>query len=231
MSQPLFRPIRDPAPLLHKVRHEWGGQSPLWVFAYASLIWRPEFEAAEQRAASVHGWHRALQMTSRINRGTPELPGLVFALVPGGSCRGMVYRLRPEHAEAELERLWAREMVTAVYDPKFLPCRTSEGTVRALAFTLSRRSPSYTGPISEESMVSILRHASGRYGRTLDYLIETATCLRTHGIRDHSIEKLVILARRHGLHGDHPSLPTHAGRTHPADAPPTRVQDDVTPGV
>ena len=38
-------------------------------------------------------------------RGTPQQPGLVFALLPGGACRGVVYRLRPENGDAELERL------------------------------------------------------------------------------------------------------------------------------
>ncbi len=51
-------------------------------------------------------------------------------------------------------------------------------------------------------MLAILRQASGRYGRTLDYLIETAHCLRGCGIRDRSIERLVELAERHGLRVD-----------------------------
>ena len=42
---------RDPERLLAQVRSEWGGQRDLWVFGYASLIWRPEFEADEHRAA------------------------------------------------------------------------------------------------------------------------------------------------------------------------------------
>ena len=65
---------RDPARLLAQVRSEWGGQRDLWVFGYASLIWRPEFDAAEHRRASVHGWHRAFRMRSRVNRGSPEQP-------------------------------------------------------------------------------------------------------------------------------------------------------------
>ncbi len=233
MNHPLPRPLRDPTPLLHKVRHEWGGRSPLWVFAYASLIWRPEFAAAEQRAATVHGWHRALKMSSRVNRGTPDNPGLVFALVPGGSCRGMIYRMEADRAEQELERLWLREMPTGVYDPKFLPCRTSDGPVRALAFTLNRRSPAFTGPITDEAMVTILRHSSGRYGRTLDYLVETAKCLRSHGIHDHSIEKLVQLAKRHGLHADPVAATLAAASTEQAFAPaglPADVQGDGTLG-
>ncbi len=74
----------------------WGGSDDLWIFGYASLIWRPDFEFAESRLASVHGWHRALRMWSRVNRGTPEVPGLVFALLSGGSCRGVAYRVLRE---------------------------------------------------------------------------------------------------------------------------------------
>jgi cation transport protein ChaC len=192
-------PPRDPAALLLRTVAEWGGQQDLWVFGYASLIWRPEFESEEHLAATVHGWHRALRMRSRMNRGTPDRPGLVFALVPGGSCRGVVYRIARQRAAAELERLWAREMPTGVYDPKWLPCRTPRGTVSALAFTLSRRSPSYLPHVSDEEMVQILRLATGRYGTTLQYLLETAHCLREHGVRDREIERLVRLARLHQL--------------------------------
>ena len=199
--------MRDPAKMLAQARAEWHtrtrGQAParreLWVFGYASLIWRPEFDAAERRAATVFGWHRAFRMRSRVNRGNAEVPGLVFALMPGGSCHGMVYRLKPAQAEAELDRLWAREMPTGVYDPRWLACRTSHGAVPALAFTLGRRSDNHMGRIDDAQMLHILRHASGRYGRTLDYLADTALSLREHGLHDREIERLMALARRHGL--------------------------------
>ena len=190
---------RHPANQLARVRFEWGGDKDLWVFGYASLIWRPEFQAAEQRPATVYGWHRALEMRSHVNRGTPECPGLVFALVPGGSCRGMAFRIPHARAHGELERLWLREMPAGVYDPKWLPCRTPQGVVRALAFTLDRRSPSHTGRVDDEQMVEILRTANGRFGSTLSYLVETATSLRNCGIRDRDIERLVDLARRNAL--------------------------------
>ncbi|MFZ2652067.1 MAG: gamma-glutamylcyclotransferase [Burkholderiaceae bacterium] len=192
-------PLRDPQALLDRTMQAWGGRHDLWVFGYASLIWRPEFEAIERRAAWVHGWHRALQMRSRVNRGTPECPGLVFALISGGSCRGFVYRVPKANASAELERLWFREMPTGVYDPAWVRCRTPEGPVVALAFTLTRASPQHTGKISDTHLVQILRSASGRYGSTLEYLLETAAALRVHGIRDREIERLEALARRAGL--------------------------------
>src|SRR5687768_2889774 len=195
----LVPPVRDPAALLAHTRTRWGGARDLWVFGYASLIWRPEFEFEEHRAAAVHGWHRALRMRSRVNRGTPQQPGLVFALLPGGACRGMVYRLRAEQAEDELERLWAREMPTGVYDARLLPCRTPQGPVLGLAFTLSRRSEACLGHLPDPEVLHILRHAHGRYGSTLDYLAQTAAALRDKGVKDREIERLMALARRHGL--------------------------------
>lgn len=195
----MLTPLRDPQPLLDRTRAEWGGEADLWVFGYASLIWRPEFEAAEHRPATVRGWHRAFKMRSRVNRGCPEQPGLVFALVSGGMCHGMVYRLPRDRADAELERLWAREMPTGVYDPRWLLCSTDQGPVRALAFTLSRRSPNFTGRIDDAQMLHILRHAQGRYGSTLDYLVQTDQALRDRAVRDREIERLVRLARHQGL--------------------------------
>ena len=191
--------LRDPAEALSQARAQWGGRDDLWVFGYASLIWRPEFDAVEHRPARVHGYHRALKMRSRVNRGTPQIPGLVFALLPGGSCRGMVYRIARERVDAELERLWAREMPNAVYDARWLPCDTPQGQVRALGFTLSRCSPNFTGRLDDAELLAILRSASGRYGSTLEYLLETANGLEGCGIRDREIERLVLLARRHAL--------------------------------
>ncbi len=193
--------MRDPQQALHRLRSQWQGRAERWVFGYASLIWRPEFDAAERRTALVRGWHRALRMRSHVYRGTPQVPGLVFALLPGGACRGMVYRLRAETAEEELDRLWAREMSPGVYDARLLPCHTVQGPVLALAFTLSRRSAACLPPLPDDEVLHILRHARGRYGSTLDYLAETAAALRQHGVHDREIERLMALARRHGLVG------------------------------
>jgi glutathione-specific gamma-glutamylcyclotransferase len=191
--------LRDPAEQLHRLRHQWRGHAERWVFGYASLLWRPEFEAVEHRSALVRGWHRALRMKSRVNRGTPEQPGLVFAMLPGGACRGAVYRMHPARHDDELERLWAREMPTGVYDARLLPAHTPQGPVVALAFTLSRRSPNCLPRLPDAEMLHILRHARGRYGTTLEYLVETATALRERGVRDREIERLMALARRQRL--------------------------------
>jgi cation transport protein ChaC len=190
---------RDPAPLLAQTLAQWGGRAPLWLFAYGSLIWKREFETAELRPARVAGWHRSFRMRSRVNRGTPEQPGLVLALMHGGSCRGLALRLPPGEAEATLRTLWLREMPTGTYTPRWLACQTPGGPLRALAFTLERHSPAHVGPLDDAALLHILRHAQGRYGSTLDYLVQTEAALRAQGIVDHQLARQVRLARHHGL--------------------------------
>lgn len=192
---PLAAPLRDPAPMLDRALHEWGGRDDLWIFGYGSLIWRPDFAYAERRAATVHGWHRALKMWSRVNRGTPECPGLVFGMLSGGSCRGMVFRVEHSHARQVMVNLWQREMVLGVYDPRWLNCRTPQGAVRALAFTLSRKSPSHTGVLADEEYRRIFAQACGIYGTTRDYAEATHAELQRMGIHDRALSRLIALAR------------------------------------
>ena len=56
----------------------------LWVFAYGSLMWRPEFPVAERRLGTVRGFHRRFCLLQRRYRATPERPGLMLALDRGG---------------------------------------------------------------------------------------------------------------------------------------------------
>jgi len=161
-----------------------------WVFAYGSLIWRPEFEFVERRQATLHGYHRALCLWSRVNRGTPECPGLVLGLDRGGSCGGMVYRLAPDHVPQAFPALWDREMSTGAYLPRWLKCNTRQGPVRALVFVMDRSNPGYVSTLPEPEVLAIVRRATGRYGPCTDYVLQTAQALRESGIRDARLESI-----------------------------------------
>ncbi len=173
------------------LRH-WDGQSDLWIFGYGSLIWRPEFDFLESRKARIHGYHRDLCLWSRVNRGTPQQPGLVFGLDRGGSCEGKVFRIAGSRVPDIMQALWLREMPSAAYIPRWLSCRTSGGTVPGLVFTMDRSDDGYAPHLPTEQIVTVVRQGHGRYGPCVDYVLQTAHALEAVGITD---RKLRLIAR------------------------------------
>jgi len=172
---------------------------PVWVFGYGSLIWNPLMRFAERRLARVRGYHRGFYLWSKINRGSPERPGLVLALNRGGSCGGVAYRLHEDHVAEEFKLLWRREMIAAAYLPRWVDAHTDSGVVKALTFVIDRNTPGYTGRLSDEDIVATALGAHGHYGSCADYLLQTATSLEQHGISDQRMRRLarLLLARRH----------------------------------
>jgi cation transport protein ChaC len=167
-------------------RHKGG---PVWLFAYGSLIWRPECSSPQRVRARVHGYHRGLYLWSHEHRGTPELPGLVFGLDRGGSCSGFAYRLPEDQLEASLYALWCREMPYPSYRPHWLSCRLEDGSqVQALGFVLERHLPSYAGNLPDAILNHVLESACGRYGTTRDYVEQTVHALRSHAMPDKNLE-------------------------------------------
>jgi cation transport protein ChaC len=178
---------------------QWNGQSALWVFGYGSLIWKPDLAFDRRVTARVHGYHRRLCLWSRVNRGTPDRPGLVAGLDRGGSCAGIVYRVPAASVPPEFKRLWDREMFMGSYAPRWLRCHLADGTdVQALAFVVRQDVSNYAGRLSEAQILEVFRRGScGRFGTSLDYLVNTVRSLHEHGLRDPHLERLV---RHAGLH-------------------------------
>lgn len=177
----------------------WNRRDPVWVFGYASLIWRPLLRFDARVAARVHGYHRQLCLWSVQHRGNPECPGLVAGLDRGGSCTGVVFRIPARHVEAEFEQLWRREMSLDEYRARWLQCRRIDGRgtpLRALAFVVHHGSPYFSGRLPEARQVEIVVRAHGGYGSNLDYLEHTVAALNAAGLRDRRFERLARLARR-----------------------------------
>src|SRR5690606_29565158 len=143
----------------------------------------------EQCLGTIRGYHRSLCLWSRVNRGTPERPGLVFALDRGGSCRGMAFRLAAADVPTNFPALWEREMPSGAYLPKWLPCVTHTGTVRALVFVMDRANHSYAGRLAPDQILTAVRDGVGKYGTCVEYVVETARALRERGIADHRLER------------------------------------------
>jgi cation transport protein ChaC len=158
----------------------------LWVFGYGSLMWNPGFPHEATLPAWIDGYARAFCVRSSGHRGTPEQPGLVVGLTPGGRCRGVLIHAQERHKASILDYLWRREMDLADgYVPRQVVARTDNGCeIRALTFVADLTHEAYAGQLTTEQTARRIAAAHGQRGSNRDYLERTLTELDRLGIED-----------------------------------------------
>jgi len=172
----------------------------VWLFGYGSLLWNPCVEVVERRAAHLHGYHRDFRLRLTYGRGSPDAPGLMLGLVPGGSCKGVALRVPGRHLQRELLLVWRREMLTGVYEPRWIRLRTPTGPVPAIAFVVNPRHRCYCGSLDERTTVELLATGHGLIGSAADYLEKTVAHLDEQGIHDRRLRRLrARVAARRGI--------------------------------
>ncbi len=171
-----------------------------WVFGYGSLMWRPGFAFAERAAATLHGRRRAFCIYSVHHRGTYERPGLVLGLAPGGSTRGMAYRIADRDWDQVYAYLLEREQPTETYVEARREVRLADGRrVEALVFLSDIHHPQWAGRLSLERQAELIAGATGLSGRNVDYLRDLVEHLREEDVRDRCMEALLGLVEAREL--------------------------------
>ncbi len=157
----------------------------LWIFAYGSLMWRPDFPFEERLRARLFGFHRALCIYSHHYRGTPEHPGLVLGLDRGGSCVGLCFRIAAAARAATLEAVRRRELITGVYAEIAAPVRLADGRrLPAVTYVASRSHAQYAGVLVPEALTRLVAQGRGLSGPNVDYVRNTHEHLIDLGIHD-----------------------------------------------
>lgn len=162
-----------------------------WVFGYGSLMWRPGFPYREMRQAVLDGYHRSFCVYSRYWRGTPERPGLVLGLTPGGGCRGLVFRVAGEQRQAVIDYLHERELTSYAYVPKLLPVTAGGQVFEAYTFVADRDHHHYAGDLPLQTAAKVIMEAEGNAGLNRDYLINTIRELEGHGFVEPDLHELL----------------------------------------
>ena len=159
----------------------------LWVFAYGSLMWRPDFLFENRVPAMIFGLHRALCIYSHVHRGSPRNPGLVLGLDHGGACHGVAFRVAASRRERTLAYLRAREQVTMVYREslrRITLCHGERTPVEAVVYLADRSHRQYAGRLPRHRQLALVRRGVGQSGTNRDYVLNTAAHLREMGISD-----------------------------------------------
>lgn len=166
--------------------------SPLWIFAYGSLIWRPDFPVEEEHPARIKGYVRRFWQASEDHRGTKETPGRVLTLVPRSDeyCQGVLYRVASKERERVLEMLSVREK--GGYTPLVLPAETRGGDmVDALVYVANAENPLYVGEEAESTTVQTILSSEGPSGHNIEYVLRLSDALSG---RDLSCEHVFRMA-------------------------------------
>ncbi|MCQ1571581.1 gamma-glutamylcyclotransferase [Neorhizobium galegae] len=171
------------------------GVDPIWVFAYGSLIWNPEFEPAGRERATAYGWHRSFSLKIERWRATSAQPGLMMALERGGRCDGVILQLAPVRRRDDLRALVKREIrYRDVIDMvRWVQVKTPHGVRKALTFWASTKRAGLTMPLSQESTATLIANACGEGGSCAQYLHNTIVDLQAEGIRDRNLWNLQAL--------------------------------------
>ncbi len=167
-----------------------------WVFGYGSLMWRPGFPFAEMAPAQLAGWRRDMCIQSIHYRGTPDVPGLVSGLTPGGTCNGRAYRIHHHEIDGVIAYLDERELVTDVYLAQHHDVALSDGrVVSARVYVADTEHDQFAGHWPVERKIDYLLQGTGSEGRSLEYLANIVEQLDQLGIADEGLSALLNLAR------------------------------------
>jgi cation transport protein ChaC len=193
-------PIRDDTELRSLLSRQLAtapDPAGLWLFAYGSLMWKPEIAFDAVIPAMVDGWQRRFCLWQRRYRGCKERPNLMLALVEGGSCAGMLYRLEGNDVSERLAPIWKREMIAYGYEARWVTARAEAGDVPALAFVAWTGGPRYAGELDDEEIATHIAQACGHIGPGAEYLLETAAKCAELGIEDEHLFRIEALVAQY----------------------------------
>ncbi len=162
------------------------------IFAYGSLMWRPDFSFVQARPARLAGYHRRLSVFSHHYRGTKDKPGLVLGLDRGGSCVGVVYDIAVDDWDKVSTQVREREMLGDVYQEcwKRFTVLGSNETLDAVTYIVRRESMQYAPHMEVKVLLHYINQGQGTMGSCRDYVANTIVHLRQRGIHDRGLEAL-----------------------------------------
>lgn len=161
---------------------------PRWLFAYGSLIFRPDFSFEERRRAVLPGYSRRFFQGSTDHRGVPGAPGRVVTLVEGGACVGVAYRVSPRDRDRVLGYLDEREQ--GGYARETVEVDLGDARVPAITYVAWAGNPDWVGPADVATIAAVVQTSAGPSGSNRDYVLALADALRALDAGDDHVEAL-----------------------------------------
>ena len=116
----------------------------------------------------------------------------MLGLAPGGSVRGVAYRVGAADWPQAHAYLLEREQPTETYFETTATTRLADGRrVSAMTFLSDQSHPQWAGVLSLEEQARLIAGATGLSGTNIDYLRDLIGHLRADGAPDLTMERLM----------------------------------------
>lgn len=177
----------------------------LWVFGYASLVWKTGFEYDERVVGFIKGYRRAFHLACFEHRGTFELPARVPTLEEDKEavCWGVAYCVKgSEAAKRTMEYLHTRESEYDVlslleFFTEYSPDKPVIPEVLVFMSTPDKvRNKYYLGIAPLDDMAMQIATAAGPSGLNSDYLFSLVEALKGIGHEDAEVIELANAVRK-----------------------------------
>lgn len=169
------------------------------VFAYGSLLWKPDFRYEESVFGYILGYKRRFWQGNVTHRGTEENIGRVATLVPSKNEKvwGKMFIVREQEAkEKALNGLTNREVSLGGYDVISTTFYSREGKPSTvIVFMATQTNKHYLGPASIDKMAIQIVNAVGPCGTNIEYVTKMTDYIRNN-IPEDDDEHLFQLDRR-----------------------------------
>jgi glutathione-specific gamma-glutamylcyclotransferase len=169
----------------------------VWIFAYGSLMWNPMLQFECRTVATLHDWHRSFCLHMVAGRATPDRPGRMLALEPGGHTHGVALRLCPRTQNEDLRVVWIREMILGSYRPTWAPVTLDDGTeTHAIAFVADETREQFAPDSAIATIAPLIASAVGKLGTNAEYVFRLRAALHECRVHDPYIEMLASEVER-----------------------------------
>lgn len=164
-------------------------QHDLYIFAYGSLLWNPNFTYQSSQIIIITGFYRDLCILATIYRGSRDKPGLVFGLRKKNNthCEGKNFSVAENEKLNTLEKVWRREIIGDVYHAAVFNLNQKQ----ILTFIVNTQSK-YVSYFSKQEKLNLIYSAKGNQGSCLEYVQQTKNELKKLNIIDLLLEDLFI---------------------------------------
>jgi len=159
-----------------------------WIFAFGSLMWRPNFKYKKKVHAVLNNYHRDFTVKSIIRWGSQKNPGATLGLEKGGSCHGLAYEV--EDLPKTLAYLTSREG-SGFHFPNIKIEILENGknkVVEAITSMNKHNHSSYIGHLPLKTRAKMVNLAKGEAGTSKEYVENTRAHLIELGIQDAYVE-------------------------------------------